>query len=61
MICRVAITLSHVLPKLRAGVVALLNAELLARGRAPLGFLNPWLYAHPEMFTDITTGETLSM
>ncbi|RYG69615.1 hypothetical protein EON64_02265 [archaeon] len=39
-----------------AGVVALLNHELMSAGQAPLGFLNPWLYANPQMFTDITTG-----
>jgi tripeptidyl-peptidase-1 len=38
------------------GIVALLNDELMRAGHAPLGFLNPWLYAHPEMFTDITEG-----
>jgi len=39
-----------------AGVVAMLNNELLAKGEAPLGFLNPWMYAYPSMFTDITEG-----
>eukprot|EP01035_Chromulina_nebulosa_P019007 gene19007-24826_t len=39
-----------------AGLVALVNHELLSKGEAPLGFLNPWLYAYPEMFTDITSG-----
>lgn len=39
-----------------AGVIATLNDELLKAGHAPLGFLNPWLYAHPEMFTDVTEG-----
>jgi len=33
-----------------------LNDELMQAGHAPLGFLNPWLYAHPEMYTDITEG-----
>ena len=31
------------------GVVALLNHELLAKGEAPLGFLNPWLCANPQV------------
>lgn len=39
-----------------AGLVASLNDELLRAGRAPLGFLNPWLYANPQMFTDVTSG-----
>eukprot|EP01038_Epipyxis_sp_PR26KG_P006142 gene6142-8469_t len=39
-----------------AGVIATINNELLSAGEAPLGFLNPWLYANPQMFTDITTG-----
>lgn len=39
-----------------AGVVALLNDELMKAGEAPLGFLNPWMYANPTMFTDITAG-----
>ncbi|KAA1472281.1 family S53 protease [Dentipellis sp. KUC8613] len=37
-------------------IVALLNDELIAAGKSPLGFLNPFLYAHPEAFTDITSG-----
>lgn len=39
-----------------AGVIALLNHELISAGEAPLGFLNPWLYANPQMFTDVTSG-----
>lgn len=39
-----------------AGLVALINNELLTAGEAPLGFLNPWLYANPDAFTDITSG-----
>jgi len=39
-----------------AGVVATINNELLSAGKSPLGFLNPWLYANPDMFTDITEG-----
>jgi tripeptidyl-peptidase-1 len=37
-----------------AAIVALLNDELLSAGKPPLGFLNPWIYAHPEAFNDIT-------
>ncbi|KAJ3796567.1 subtilisin-like protein [Lentinula aff. detonsa] len=39
-----------------ASVVALLNDELLSNGKPPLGFMNPWIYAHPEAFYDITNG-----
>lgn len=39
-----------------AGLVALLNSELLAAGEPPLGWINPWIYANPQMFTDITSG-----
>ena len=39
-----------------AGIIATLNDELMKAGHSPLGFLNPWLYAHPEMFTDVTEG-----
>lgn len=39
-----------------ASVVALINDDLLAAGKPVLGFLNPWIYAHPEAFNDITTG-----
>ncbi|CAK5263983.1 unnamed protein product [Mycena citricolor] len=39
-----------------ASVIALINDRLLAAGRPVLGFLNPWLYANPQMFHDIKTG-----
>ena len=39
-----------------SGIISQINHELLSRGKPPLGFLNPWLYANPGMFTDITTG-----
>lgn len=39
-----------------AAVVALLNDELMSNGKPPLGFMNPWIYAHPEAFNDITAG-----
>lgn len=39
-----------------AGIIAMLNDERMQRGKAPLGFLNPWLYANPQMFTDVTIG-----
>ena len=37
---------------LYAGLVALLNAKL----GAPVGYVNPILYANPKAFNDITTG-----
>jgi tripeptidyl-peptidase-1 len=40
-----------------AGVIALLNDHLLAKGLKPLGFMNPWLYkVGHEGFTDIVSG-----
>ncbi|CAK5270750.1 unnamed protein product [Mycena citricolor] len=39
-----------------ASVIGLLNDRLLAAGKPVLGFLNPWLYANPQMFNDITSG-----
>ena len=42
-----------------AAVVALVNDALLAEGRPPLGFLNPWLYREGwKAFTDVTIGST---
>ncbi|KAF7366066.1 Family S53 protease-like protein [Mycena venus] len=39
-----------------ASIIALINDRLLAAGRPVLGFLNPWLYANENAFTDITEG-----
>ncbi|KAJ7028419.1 subtilisin-like protein [Mycena alexandri] len=39
-----------------ASVIALLNDQLIAAGKPPLGFLNPWLYANPGMLNDVTSG-----
>jgi hypothetical protein len=45
-----------------AGLVTLLNDNLLNTGRKPLGFLNPLLYSmvedDPTTFNDITAGKT---
>jgi tripeptidyl-peptidase-1 len=42
-----------------AAVVALVNDALLASGKKPLGFLNPWLYSKAyETFTDVTSGSS---
>ncbi|KZT18916.1 subtilisin-like protein [Neolentinus lepideus HHB14362 ss-1] len=41
-----------------ASVIGLLNDELIAAGKSPLGFLNPLLYsATASAFTDITSGD----
>ncbi|KAJ7164726.1 family S53 protease-like protein [Mycena crocata] len=39
-----------------ASVIGLVNDRLIAAGKAPLGFLNPFLYANPGMFNDVTLG-----
>ncbi|KAJ7656314.1 family S53 protease-like protein [Mycena polygramma] len=39
-----------------ASIIGLLTDQLIAGGKSPLGFLNPWLYANAEAFNDITTG-----
>jgi tripeptidyl-peptidase-1 len=43
-----------------ASVMTHLNNIQLNNGKAPLGFLNPWIYQtyqlHPDAFTDITSG-----
>ncbi|KAJ7671750.1 family S53 protease-like protein [Mycena rosella] len=40
-----------------AGIIALINDQLIAAGKPVLGFLNPFLYsAAPTAFNDITTG-----
>ena len=42
-----------------AGVVALVNDALIADGKPPLGFLNPWLYRRGwKAFTDVTVGNS---
>ncbi|KAK7053665.1 family S53 protease-like protein [Favolaschia claudopus] len=37
-------------------VIALINDRLVAAGKPVLGFLNPWIYANADAFTDITVG-----
>ncbi|KAK9774426.1 putative Tripeptidyl-peptidase 1 [Seiridium cardinale] len=42
-----------------AGIISLVNNALVAHGRSPLGFLNPWLYSVVSQaggLTDITQG-----
>ncbi|KAJ9611744.1 hypothetical protein H2200_004928 [Cladophialophora chaetospira] len=42
-----------------AAVFALLNDALIAEGRPPVGFLNPWLYKWGHiLFTDVTNGSS---
>jgi tripeptidyl-peptidase-1 len=43
-----------------SAVISLVNDFLIASGRPPLGFLNPWLYAGGfKAFTDITSGSAI--
>ncbi|KAJ7210567.1 subtilisin-like protein [Mycena pura] len=39
-----------------ASVIGLLNDQLMAAGKPPLGFLNPFLYANAAAFNDVTEG-----
>jgi tripeptidyl-peptidase I len=40
-----------------AAVIALVNDALIAAGKPPLGFLNPWLYSGGyKSLTDVTEG-----
>ena len=39
-----------------ASIISLIDDRLIAAGKPVLGFLNPWMYANPDMFNDITTG-----
>ncbi|MCJ1403415.1 hypothetical protein MMC11_006638 [Xylographa trunciseda] len=39
-----------------AGIIALVNDALIAEGKPPLGFLNPWLYKNADAFSDVTIG-----
>ncbi|KAF8516715.1 family S53 protease-like protein [Hysterangium stoloniferum] len=41
---------------LTSSIIALLNAELLAAGKPVVGFFNPFIYANPSVFNDVTTG-----
>ncbi|TQV93124.1 protease S8 tripeptidyl peptidase I [Cordyceps javanica] len=40
-----------------AAMITRVNEERIAIGKKPLGFLNPALYSHPEIFNDITSGD----
>jgi len=37
-------------------ILTLINEERLAAGKKPIGFINPVLYQHPEMFNDVLEG-----
>jgi len=39
-----------------AGMIALINDALIAKGSKPLGFLNPFLYQNADAFTDVVHG-----
>jgi len=39
-----------------AAMISLLNEARLQAGKSPMGYLNPFLYQHPEAFTDVTQG-----
>ena len=39
-----------------ASVLTLINEERFKAGKGPVGFVNPTLYAHPEVLNDITNG-----
>ncbi|KAK4154902.1 peptidase S8/S53 domain-containing protein [Chaetomidium leptoderma] len=38
-------------------MVALINGERMRAGKGPVGFINPVLYAHPDMFEDVVEGK----
>jgi len=37
-------------------IITLVNAARIEAGKAPVGFINPVLYEHPEILNDITEG-----
>lgn len=37
-------------------IITLINNELVAAGKSPVGFINPTLYAYPDVLNDITEG-----
>lgn len=39
-----------------ASIITLINQERTNAGKGPVGFVNPVIYKHPELFTDITRG-----
>ena len=39
-----------------ASMITMINQERTLVGKGPVGFVNPVIYKHPEIFTDITRG-----
>lgn len=39
-----------------ASILTRINEERIAAGKSTVGFVNPTLYAHPEVLHDITVG-----
>lgn len=39
-------------------MITLINGERIKAGKGPVGFINPVLYEHPEIFNDITVGHS---
>lgn len=42
-----------------ASAITLINAERLAAGKGSVGFINPTLYANPQVLIDITRGSNI--
>ena len=40
-----------------AAVIFRINAERMAAGKGPVGFINPVLYANPQVLNDVTSGK----
>ncbi|KAJ7499925.1 family S53 protease-like protein [Mycena latifolia] len=53
---RVPIVLRGKTELVHSTVIGQLNDQLIVAGKSSLGFLNPWLYANPGMFNDVTKG-----
>jgi tripeptidyl-peptidase-1 len=39
-----------------ASIITMINQERTNAGKGPVGFINPVMYKHPEVFNDITLG-----
>lgn len=37
-------------------IITLINEQLLSAGKSPVGFINPVLYANPDVLTDVVNG-----
>lgn len=40
-----------------SALISLINTELVRKGKKPMGFLNPWIYANPQAFMDVVLGD----